>query len=553
MSRKWMFLCLTALVAAHAAESDSEKLYAVIRAGDLSGLKALLDGGISPNAADSREITPLMYAAEVGSVAGMRMLVEHRAEVNAQNAFGSTALMWSVPDIQKVQLLLEHGADVNIAAKSGKTALLIALAGPSAAVARLLLAKGADTAAVDKRGITALLAAVHGNDIATIRMLVESGADVNQADAQPFISFTPLMGAAANGNLAAVKLLLSKGAKVNAVSPQQTLKVNNRPMVSGGLTPLLMAATYGPPEVVKALLDAGAEVNATEARGMTALMLALTTDRFNPETVRILLEHGADTRVKSLAGETALDWARKYGIASAIESLGGKPAPGVAAAPGPAAMPDLRSAVERSAGLLEKTSAKFFVEGACVSCHAQPAANFADGAARAKGIRVDEQAASERQKQMTAGLVSAGPRAMEGLAGGDTSLYVLEALERTGYVPDRSTDYLAAEIAAAQQADGGWDGSYPGAHAPLGRRFFADRDGDPRPKDLRRACARRRNEGADRTGQTMVAACGTARHGGLGHAPDGYCVCRRQRGGATEAGRSDSRAPAARWRLGPAD
>ena len=38
------------------------------------GLKAILDQGESPNAADRREITPLMYAAEVGSVDGNEVL-----------------------------------------------------------------------------------------------------------------------------------------------------------------------------------------------------------------------------------------------------------------------------------------------------------------------------------------------------------------------------------------------------------------------------------------------------------------------------------------------
>jgi len=461
------FVALASGLAAPAAGSDSEKLYAAIRAGDLSGLKALLDEGVSPNARDSREITPLMYAAETGSVAEMGILLGHNADVNAQNAFGATALMWSASDVQKVRLLLEHGADVNLAAKSGKTALLIALSRPSPEVARLLLARGADAAAEDKKGLTALLAAVRGNDTATIRMLVEAGADVNKADAQPFASSTPLMAAAANGNLAAVKLLLAKGAKVNAVSPRPTQEINHRSVVFGGLTPLLLAATYGPPEVVKALLDAGADVNASEARGMTPLILALTTDRLNPETVKTLLEHGADARVRSLAGETALDWARKYGDASAIEALGGKSRPPVAAVPDRAPLPDPRVAVERSVGTLEKTSAEFFVQGACYACHAQSAAHFAAGAARAKGIRIDEHAASERQKQMTFTFASAGPSLMEGRGGGDTALYILEALARTGYPPDRVTDYLAAGIAAEQSEDGGWHGAGGIARTPL--------------------------------------------------------------------------------------
>jgi ankyrin repeat protein len=470
MRRKWICLCLAALaasVAGRAAESDSEKLYAVIRAGDLSGLKELLDRGVSPNARDNREITPLMYAAEAGSVAEMRMLIEHDADLNAQNAFGATALMWSVPDVQKMRLLLEHGADLNIAAKSGKTALLIALSMPSPQAARLLLAKGADTAAVDKSGGTALLAAVNGNDAATIRMLVEAGADVNRVNTQGFLSLTPLMSAAANGNLAAVKLLLAKGAKVNAASPQVTQEVNHRPAVFGGFTPLLLAATYATPEVVNALLDAGADVNAVEARGMTSLMLALSTDRINPEAIKTLLEHGADARVKSLAAETALDWARKFGDAGAIEALGHKPRPVGAAVPAPATIPDLRIAVERSIGLLERTSGEFFVQGACYACHAQSAASLAAAAARAKGIPIDEHAASERQKQMTFTFASAGPGLMEGRPAGDTALYIVEALARSGYPPDRLTDYLAAKIAAEQAEDGGWHSAGGIARTPL--------------------------------------------------------------------------------------
>ena len=107
MFAKWIFPYLTAVVVAHAAAGDTEKLYSLVRAGDLSGLKALLDGGVSPNARDSREITPLMYAAEVGSVAEMRILIEHHAAVNAQNGIRlHWFLMWSAPDAQKVRLLL---------------------------------------------------------------------------------------------------------------------------------------------------------------------------------------------------------------------------------------------------------------------------------------------------------------------------------------------------------------------------------------------------------------------------------------------------------------
>jgi ankyrin repeat protein len=93
MNRFRRLILLAALAAVVAGAQDNlDKLYAVIRAGDLPGLRSLLDHGVSPNSADSRGVTPLMNSAAVGSLESMQLLVERGAEVNTQNAFGSTAL-----------------------------------------------------------------------------------------------------------------------------------------------------------------------------------------------------------------------------------------------------------------------------------------------------------------------------------------------------------------------------------------------------------------------------------------------------------------------------
>src|SRR5262249_39615944 len=128
-------LCV-ACVAAGAGQSQDgseDRLYSAIRANDLRQIKTLLDGGVSASTEGPDGITPLMAAAETGSLDAMKMLIDRHADVNARNTSGSTALMWSVTDPKKVRLLLDHGADVNVVARSGRTALIIAsFANPSA-------------------------------------------------------------------------------------------------------------------------------------------------------------------------------------------------------------------------------------------------------------------------------------------------------------------------------------------------------------------------------------------------------------------------------------
>lgn len=140
--RAGIFLALLTPLLAAASDNQSNAFYAAIRANDLTRLEELLKQGASANTKDDRGVTPLMYAATVGSADAMKLLIDKGADVNAKNAFGSTALMWSVTDLKKVRLLVEHGADVNAVSKQGRTALLLAAKSDnSAAIVRLLIAK----------------------------------------------------------------------------------------------------------------------------------------------------------------------------------------------------------------------------------------------------------------------------------------------------------------------------------------------------------------------------------------------------------------------------
>jgi N-acyl-D-amino-acid deacylase len=335
----------------------------------------------------------------------------------------------------------------------------------------MLLAKGANVAVMDQRKTTPMNAATFGNDTATIRLLLDASADVNTPDT--FIGLTPLINAAGNRNLEAVKLLLAKGANVNAVSKTEGLpRIQTGTVEFGGFTPLLMAVPFGPPEIARTLIDAGAKVNVQDYRGFSPLMLAAATDKANPETVRLLLAHNADRQPKTRAGETAVDWAAKFNDAAVMRALGGNPKTEIANVPQSKEPPELRTAVQRSVSLLERATTSFFSRSNCFACHEQPAAAFAVGAARAKGIAVDEKAASDRWTQLTSGLNASQLEGAAPLGGADNNLFLAEALVRSGYAPDRKTDILAANLAAYQGGDGGWH--LPGyARSPLQENDFS--------------------------------------------------------------------------------
>jgi ankyrin repeat protein len=475
MQRACLLTMLAVAAMAQPPEGTPEKFYSTIRENNLTQLKSLLHQNEaaqkgSVNAADDRGITPLMYSAQIGSLDAMRLLIDGGADVNAQNAFGSTALMWSVSDPAKVRLLLDHGAQVNTVARTGRTALTVAaFTNPSAEVVKLLLAKGAKTGVMDRLHVTPLNAATFGNDTATVRLLLEAGADIEAPDT--FIGLTPLMNAAGNRNVEAVKLLLAKGAGVNAVSKTEGLpKIQTGTVEFGGWTPLLMSAAFGPPEAVNTLLNAGARIDAQDYRGFTPLMLAAGTDRYDSRTVNMLIAHGADLRPKNHDGETALDWASKFGDPEVVRALGGgskdSPKDSQIDYPKPIRLagesPDLRTAITRSLQLLERTNDQFFKKAGCFACHEQPPAIFAAAAARAKGIIAYEspekadQAFQQRLLQMTSTINGNQLEGAAALGGADNNLYVGEALVRAGYPANRITDYLAANLAASQGGDGGW-------------------------------------------------------------------------------------------------
>jgi ankyrin repeat protein len=187
MKPKVAFLCLTIALLSRGADGP---FYLPIRNNDLSTLRTLIrDPG--PKSQDAHGNSPLMYAAAVGSLESMRLLLEAGADPNVANAFAATPLMWCAGDARKVGLLLSKGAKVDVRSKLGRTPLLIAAAYDGAIeAARLLIQRGADVNARDKSGMSVLEQAASSNHIELVRLLLAKGADVNIVDEG---GFTALM------------------------------------------------------------------------------------------------------------------------------------------------------------------------------------------------------------------------------------------------------------------------------------------------------------------------------------------------------------------------
>ena len=73
----------------------------------LTALARSFNGGADANEHLPLGRTPLMAASRTGNVDAMKVLLDHGAEVNTKETLrGTTALMWAIPDLEKVRLLM---------------------------------------------------------------------------------------------------------------------------------------------------------------------------------------------------------------------------------------------------------------------------------------------------------------------------------------------------------------------------------------------------------------------------------------------------------------
>lgn len=267
-----------------------------------------------------------------------------------------------------------------------------------------------------------------------------------------------------------VAALLEYGADVNAVSDGPA-DIRAGAQSSGRLTALLIAAPQGNTELVRSLLDHHAKVDVRDARGLTPLMIAVTSESQNSEVVRLLAARGASLDVQAMDGQSALSWAQKWGADTEISRfLLERGVKAIHAGPQAVSRPlasgrNAREGAERAMSLLQTSEATYFAKTGCAGCHHQLLSAVLIGVARERGLPTDEAFASALLKTLIAIKQPLREqlfqRVSQGISPIETSMFLM-ALASLGRPADSLTDVLCHDLAGTQRQDGSW--------APLGQR-----------------------------------------------------------------------------------
>jgi ankyrin repeat protein len=246
------------------AAEASPAIVVAARSGDMAALKAAMAGGGGTEAQERMsQRTALHFAAEGGNMEVIKVLLDAKANPNAQDRTGKTP--------------------VTVAAERGKVDAL-----------KALLAAGGDANARDQVQGSPLLWASGLGGPDTVGILLGAGANPNIQDVN---GMTPLMWAAGVGKPETVTMLLDKGA-----DPKVTDRLT-------GENALMRAIRTGKVETVKILLAKKPDLEAKNAMGMTCFLMACAYGN-DVEKIKMLMDAGCDKSVKDQRGWGAIDHAR---------------------------------------------------------------------------------------------------------------------------------------------------------------------------------------------------------------------------------------------------
>ncbi|XP_076638415.1 ankyrin repeat-rich membrane spanning isoform X1 [Colletes latitarsis] len=286
-------------------ENGSTALIFAATKGKIHFVRELINHGADVNAEDGDNWTALLCAAKEGHTDVCLELLEHGAELEHRDMGGWTALMWATYKGRSptVTMLLARGADVNAHGNFHISSLLWAAGRGYPDIVKDIIAHGAKVNVGDKYGTTALVWASRKGNVEIVDTLLKAGANVDTAG---MYSWTALLVATLGNHVDVVLLLLEHKPNVNALDKD-------------GCTALAIACREGHHEIANALLNAGAYVNIQDRAGDTNLIHAVKGGHRG--VVESLLKKYADVDIAGKDKKTATYIAVEKGNISILKLL----------------------------------------------------------------------------------------------------------------------------------------------------------------------------------------------------------------------------------------
>ncbi len=198
------------LLAADDIDINAGGLHSAASRNNIEIIRLLLDAGAEVN---SPKRSPLCSAAGGSSLGSMGLLLDAGAEVNGSPGFPPIADAAAVGSVKGVRLLIEAGADPDAARSSGDTALHCAAFRGHADVCTCLIQAGANVNAREKdSGYTPLHVAANRGKAGVARVLLQAKPDLRIRDRR---GFTVLHEATLLSHTEVVAAILEAGAAVN--------------------------------------------------------------------------------------------------------------------------------------------------------------------------------------------------------------------------------------------------------------------------------------------------------------------------------------------------
>ena len=160
-----------------AANDDKLMIDAALN-GRVLDVRKLLDSGVDPDSKDEYECTALLHACFFGHEEIVNLLLQRKANVNAETKQGNTALRIACDNgrVAVAQLLIDNNADVNVRNEYGETALHEASSQGRDEIVRFLLENKADVDVRNQNGETALHKACVSGALDCVALLLDNNA-----------------------------------------------------------------------------------------------------------------------------------------------------------------------------------------------------------------------------------------------------------------------------------------------------------------------------------------------------------------------------------------